>query len=217
MGKPYVVLNAAMTVDGKISSVSDDSDISCSRDLDRVHELRKEFDAVMIGVGTVLADDPRLTVRRVSGENPLRIIVDSEGRTPLDANVLDDSGSSLLAVSQNISDARVNEFGSKEVEIMKFGEGQVDLSKLLKELDKRGVERILLEGGSRLNWGMFEEGLVDEVRLFVRSCILGGSGAKSLVEGIGFAKVSKGVGLELMRTKKIRNGVLLVYKVVDDD
>ncbi len=217
MEKPDVILNAAMTVDGKISSVSDDSDISCSRDLDRVHEIRDEVDAIMVGVGTVLADDPKLTVRRVEGENPLRIVVDSEGRTPLDADVLDGSAPSLMAVSQDISDARVEELDSKGVEVLTLGEGQVDLAELLAELKERGIETILLEGGSKLNWGMFQGGLVDEVRLFVKSCVLGGSGAKSLVEGIGFKEVSEGVSLELLRTRRIGDGVLLSYRVIDDD
>jgi len=217
MEKPDVILNAAMTVDGKITSISDDSDISCSRDLDRVHELRDEVDAIMVGIGTVLADDPKLTVRRVEGENPLRVVVDSDGRVPLDASVLDGSAPSLIAASQNISDASVGELDSKDVEILTVGEDKVDLGGLLKELKDKGIERILLEGGSRINWGMFQAGLVDEVRLFVKSCVLGGSGAKSLVEGIGFKEVSKGVSLELLRTRRIGDGLLLSYKVIGDD
>lgn len=213
MERPFVVLNSAMTVDGKISSVGGDSDISCELDLDRVHKLRAEMDAIMVGIGTVLSDDPELTVRRSSGENPLRVVVDSEVRTPLEANVLDDSSSTLIAASRRADEERVRKVRSESVEVLIVGEQEVDLEMLLEKLESRGIESVLLEGGSTLNWGMFNEGLVDEVRVNVRPCIVGGSEAKTLVDGSGFERISNGISLELLRTERIGRDLLLYYKV----
>lgn len=215
MDRPFVVLNAAMTVDGKISSVGGDSDISCESDLERVHELRAEMGAIMVGIGTVLSDDPELTVRRVSGENPLRIVVDSEGRTPIGSKVLNDSAPTLIAVSQRADESNVQDLRSEGVEIITVGEERVDLESLLERLGEKGIDNVLLEGGAELNWSMLNNGLVDKVILSVRPCIVGGEEAKTLVEGSGFENISNGISLELLRTERKDKDLLLYYKVTD--
>ncbi len=217
MDRPFVVLNSAMTVDGKISSVEGDSGISCRLDLDRVHNLRAGMDAIMVGIGTVLSDDPELTVRRSAGENPLRIVVDSKGRMPSDANVLDDSASTLVAVSQRAEESKIQKLRSKGVEVFVAGEKKVDLESLLEQLYGNGVDDVLLEGGSELNWGMLSKGLVDEVRVVIRPCIVGGREAKTLVGGLGVESISNGISLELLRTEHVGRDLLLYYKVRDKD
>lgn len=213
MKRPYVILNAAMTLDGKISSKAGESRISCEKDLDRAHKLRAEVDGVMVGIGTILADDPSLTVRRISGENPVRIIVDSKGRTPLDARVLEDSASTVVAVSDKAKERAIERLRSMGARIIATGREKVDLISLLEEIVDWGIEKILLEGGSTLNWGMLNQRLVDEVRVAVRPCIIGGESAKTLVGGSGFARIEDGIELELTNTKRVGSNLLLVYNV----
>ena len=100
--KPYVILNAAMTLDGKIATKTGSSEISGREDLERVHEIRKEVDGIMVGIGTVLADDPRLTVHKINAkkeDNPVRVVVDNKARTPLDFRILNDDAETVIAVS----------------------------------------------------------------------------------------------------------------------
>ena len=213
MTRPYVILNAAMTLDGKIATIAGDSKISCGRDLDRVHGLRASVDAVIVGVGTVLADDPLLTVRRVKGKNPVRVIVDGEARTPVDARVLDGSAKTIIAVSKRAPKQKLKELRATGAEVIMVGNKEVDLRGLLKRLRSLGVRRLLLEGGSTINWGMLKQGLVDEVRVAVAPRIVGGAKAKSLVGGAGFAEVRNGIKLKLLKIKKIEKHILLTYRV----
>lgn len=212
MDRPYVILNAAMTVDGKISSVEEDSEISCEKDLDRVHLIRSEVDGIMVGIGTVLSDDPRLTVRRADGENPTRIIVDSLLRTPSDVRVLDNSARTIIATSEKAEDKDRERIRSQNVEVIATGDKKVDLKSLLRILKREGIERLLLEGGSTLNWGMLDQGLVDEVRIAIHPCIVGGESAKTLVGGRGMKKIEEGVKLRLSEVERVGEDLLLVYK-----
>ena len=213
MTRHYVILNAAMTLDGKIATIAGDSKISCERDLDRVHGLRASVDAVIVGVGTVLADDPLLTVRRVKGKNPVRVIVDGEARTPVDARVLDGSAKTIIAVSKRAPKRKLKELRATGAEVIVVGNKEVNLRGLLTRLHSLGVRRLLLEGGSTINWGMLKQGLVDEVRVAVAPRIVGGAKAKSLVGGAGFAEVRNGIKLKLLKIKKIEKHILLTYRV----
>ena len=212
MPRPYVILNAAMTLDGKIATAAGDSGISCTKDLDRLHELRASVDAVMVGVGTVLADDPSLTVRRARGKNPIRIIIDSTARTPPQAKALDGSSRTIIATARGAPKSGVKRLSAAGAEIVQIGEKEVDLPKLLEKLYALGVRRLLLEGGSTLNWAMLSQGLVDELRVAVAPRIVGGVRAKTLVGGEGFAKVSEGIGLELSRVSRAGEDLLLTYR-----
>ncbi|MBA7501499.1 2,5-diamino-6-ribosylamino-4(3H)-pyrimidinone 5'-phosphate reductase [subsurface metagenome] len=213
MARPYVILNAAMTLDGKIATVAGDSKISCKRDLNRVHGLRASVDAVIVGVGTVLADNPLLTVRRAKGKNPVRVIVDGEARTPVDARVLDDSAKTIIAVTKRAPKRKLKELRAAGAEVIVIGNRKVNLRRLLKRLHSLRVRRLLLEGGSTINWGMLKQGLVDEVRVAVAPRIVGGVKAKSLVGGAGFAEVRNGIKLKLLNVKKIEKHILLTYRV----
>lgn len=213
MELPKVLLNIAMTLDGKISTKEGDSRISCEEDLDRVHKLRLESDAIMVGIGTVMADDPYLTVRRVEGKNPSRIIIDSRGRVPSDKNVLNNSAKTIIGVSEKIEEKDKKRLRSKNAQVIVAGRDRVDLRELLKTLKNQGIEKILLEGGSTLNWGMLKERLVDEVRVAVKSCIVGGRNAKTMVDGDGVDQISECVDLNLIGIEKVGKDLLLKYKV----
>lgn len=218
MDRPRVILSAAMSLDGKIATAGGESKLSCEEDLVRVHELRAKSDVIMVGIGTVLQDNPKLTVRKVNGENPIRVIIDSEGRTPPDANVLDDSAKTIIAASERIDEKTRERFVSQNVEVIVEGDEKVNLKGLLGILKEKGVDSLVLEGGSTLNWGMLEKGLIDEVRVAICPYILGGTEAKTLVDGSGVDEVSDGFPLKLLKTERVGEDLLLVYSVgVCDD
>ncbi|MDI9615012.1 2,5-diamino-6-(ribosylamino)-4(3H)-pyrimidinone 5'-phosphate reductase [Methanothermobacter sp.] len=213
--RPYVILNAAMTLDGKIATKTGSSEISGEEDLRRVHELRRECDAIMVGINTVLADDPRLTVHRVDaeeGDNPLRVVVDSRARTPLDFRVLNHEAPTVIGVSESAPASRVNEL-RKRAEVVVAGKDRVDLRLLLERLHEMGVRRLMLEGGSTLNFSMLTEGLVDEVRVCIAPMIAGGREARTLVDGEGIDDMSEAIKLELERFYTLGEDLIVEYTV----
>jgi 2,5-diamino-6-(ribosylamino)-4(3H)-pyrimidinone 5'-phosphate reductase len=204
-----------MTLDGKIASKTRNAEISCKEDLERVHEIRKSMDAIMVGIGTVLDDDPRLTVHKIPGkkdDNPLRVVVDSLARTPANARVLNEDAKTVVAVSKSAPKDRITRIGER-ADIVVCGERKVDLKCLMEELYIGGVETLLLEGGATLNWGMFEEGLIDEVKVAISPTVVGGKDALSLVEGVGFEKIKDGVKLKLLKHYQLGCDLILEYEV----
>jgi 2,5-diamino-6-(ribosylamino)-4(3H)-pyrimidinone 5'-phosphate reductase len=213
MDRPYVILNAAMTVDGKIASVGGDSRISCPEDLRRLHRLRSRVDAVMIGAGTVLADDPALTVRRVRGKSPVRVVVDGRARVPPSARVFRRGPPVIVAVGSKAPKSKIERL-KRVADVLQLQGPPIDLRELLSRLRSRGIKRLLLEGGSTLNWHMLRSGLVDEIRVSISPRIVGGENAKTLVGGQGFARIADGVRLRLLKIQRVGRDILLVYRVV---
>jgi len=217
--KPYVILNSAMTLDGKIATRTGSSEISGPEDLLRVHKLRKEMDAIMVGINTLLADDPRLTVHKVSSDksdNPLRVVTDSKAQTPLNFRILNDEAPTIIAVSQKASEEKVKslkEVGDN-VDVVLAGEDRVDLTLLMDELAQRGIRSLLLEGGSTLNFSMLQEGLVDEVRVCVAPMIAGGVKSKTLADGEGVAYMKDAYKLRLKKNYKLGKDFILEYEVL---
>lgn len=217
--KPYVILNSAMTLDGKIATRTGSSEISGPEDLLRVHQLRRELDAIMVGINTVLEDDPRLTVHKFSSEeydNPLRVVTDSKARTPLNSRVLNEEAATLIAVSQQAPIDKVKTLMDKgeNIDVILAGEDRVDLTILMDELAQRGVRSLLLEGGSTLNFSMLQAGLVDEVRVCVAPLIAGGVEAKTLVGGDGMDYMKDAFKLELKKSYKLGKDFILEYEVL---
>ncbi len=213
--KPYVLFNSAMTLDGKIATSNSSVQISGKKDLERVHQLRLEFDAIMVGINTVIVDDPRLTVHKIPSkreDNPIRIVIDSKARVPLDARVLNDDAETIIVVSTKAPRERLDLLEDK-CEIIIAGDDEVNLVEALNRLYKLGIRSIMLEGGSTLNYSMFKDKLIDEVSVCIGSKILGGYDSKTLVDGAGFKK-DECVDLELESIRKIDNDVLLTYKVL---
>lgn len=220
--RPFVFINAAMSADGKIATTERrQTRISGSLDFDRVDELRASSGAVMVGIGTVLSDNPSLTVkskerrekRRAEGrdENPVRIVVDSMAMTPLDADIFKKGeGKRIIAVSESAPSEEVKQL-AKRAEIIILGEKNVELEKLLAELKKRGINRLMVEGGATLNWGLISAGLVDEIYTFIGNIIIGGKTAPTLVDGEGC--VGEFCRLELLSCERLEDGVLIRWKV----
>ncbi len=220
--RPFVFINAAMSADGKIATIKrKQTRISGSLDFDRMDELRATSDAIMVGIGTVLSDNPSLTVkskerkeRRLSmglEENPARIVVDSMARTPIDADIFKKGeGKRIIAVCESAPDKNIQEL-SKLAEIICTGQKRVDLTKLLIELKNRGIKTLMVEGGATLNWGFICEGLVDELYTFIGNMIIGGKSAPTLVDGEGFESgFSK---LSIISCEIMEEGIIIKWKV----
>ncbi|CUR52728.1 2,5-diamino-6-ribosylamino-4(3H)-pyrimidinone 5'-phosphate reductase [Nitrosotalea devaniterrae] len=208
--RPYVILSAAISIDGKIATRTGKSNLSSRKDLVRVHNLRKSVDAVLVGKNTVNVDDPLLTVRYVKGKNPIRIILDSKGSLSIKSNVVKTAKKipTMLVVSEN-SSKNVKKFTTKGVQVIRCGKKKIDIKKLLKILGKKGIKKIAVEGGGTTNWYFFKEKLVDEIVVTITPYVLGGSTAISLVEGVGFGKISN--SFKLKKIEKIQNEIVLHY------
>jgi 2,5-diamino-6-(ribosylamino)-4(3H)-pyrimidinone 5'-phosphate reductase len=208
-----VTINAAMTLDGKIATARGDSAISSKQDLVRVHRLRAGSDAVVVGVATVLADDPQLTVRHVKGKSPARVIVDSRGRTPEDSRLLKTAGKvrTIIAVTEQAPAGNIDMMENAGAEVIVAGKEQVDLKSLFASLAKMGFRRLLVEGGGELNWSVLSLGLADELIVTVAPRIAGGRLAITLVEGDGFDTIAKGTKLKLSKVERKRDGELVLY------
>ncbi len=223
MERPFTFINSAMSADGKISTKERKQvRISGDVDFDRMDELRASSDAVMVGIGTVLADDPSLTVKSESRraarkgdgreENPVRVVVDSQARTPLDADIFrKGEGTRVVAVSRSAPRERVKALEEMAVVIV-AGENKVDLPELVVRLKEMGIDRLMIEGGAGLNWGMLSCGLVDEIYSFVGNLIIGGSSSPTLVDGPGFEE-NEIMGLEFVSCERMDDGVVLKWRV----
>lgn len=213
--KPFVHLNSAMTVDGKIATENSSLKISGKNDLIRVHKLRAKYDAIMVGINTVIVDNPRLTVHKIKvneDKNPIRIIIDSNARIPLDSRVLNNDARTILIVSNKASSNKIALLEDK-CSILVCGENRVNLKDAMCKLYELGIESILLEGGSTLNFSMFQDKLIDKVSVCIGSKILGGVNSKTFVDGEGFDKENC-VKLKLKNIEKIDDDVVLSYNVI---
>lgn len=179
-GIPYVTYKCAMTMDGNIATITGESRwISCEESRKYVHRMRSCMDAVMVGVDTVIADNPQLTVRHVRGKDPLRVIVDTRLRTPESVTVLSGQLSSKTIIATCESNPRVHLRYLKQgatIVVCEADEGRVSTKDLLQKLGAMGVQSILLEGGSRLAGSMLENNLIDELVFFVAPKLIGSSG-----------------------------------------
>jgi diaminohydroxyphosphoribosylaminopyrimidine deaminase/5-amino-6-(5-phosphoribosylamino)uracil reductase len=210
-GIPFVTAKFAISLDGKIATRKGDSRwISSSEARKYVHSLRYTSDAIMAGVNTVLADDPHLTTRCCGGrggtarKQPLRVVVDGEGRTPLTAQVFKQPGKTLLALGRKTTPEERAAFARAGAEILELPatKGLVDLERLMAALGEQKVTSVLVEGGGILFGSLFDRGLVDKVIVFIAPIIIGGAEARTAVAGSGVDKVADSFRLERVKVEK---------------
>jgi diaminohydroxyphosphoribosylaminopyrimidine deaminase/5-amino-6-(5-phosphoribosylamino)uracil reductase len=215
-GKPYVVMKSAMTLDGKIASYSGKSQwISCEESREHTHLTRKRVSAIMVGIGTVLADNPMLTCRCENPSNPIRIVCDSNLRIPLKCNLVTTAKDIPTYVFTLSNDSeKVSALESLGVKVFKTtakGE-KVNLNELVKILGKLKVDSLLIEGGSELNFSAIECGIVDCMQLYLSPMVLGGSTAKTPVGGFGFENPKSAERFKLSKLEHIGTDLFLEYK-----
>ena len=220
----HVTVNAATRVDGKLASKRREQvRISGPKDFARVDRLRAESDAVLVGVGTVLADDPSLTVkdadriaaREERGESPqpARIVADSRARTPPDADVLDDPAPTYLLVSEAAPADRREALEDAGATLLIAGTECVCFPEALAALESEGLDRLMVEGGGEVIFSLFEANLVDRLSVFVGSLVIGGREAPTLADGEGFPRDF--ASLELEDVTRLDDGVCLSWRVED--
>ncbi len=224
MRRPHVFVNAAMSADGKLSTYERRQvKISGPGDFRRVDRLKAGADAVMVGIGTVLADDPSLTVKDPAliaareaagrGPHPVRVVVDSHARIPLDASVLHrGEGRRVIAVSE-AAPAGKRAALEEHASVVVAGAGRVDLALLLERLHDLGVRRLMVEGGGTLIAALVTAGLVDELYVYVGNIIIGGRTAPTLADGDGLSAAGPFVRLRLASVVPCEEGVLLHWLV----
>ena len=215
-GMPFVTSKFAMSLDGKIADRAGRSRwITGELARARAHELRAESDAILVGIGTVIADDPRLTSRDTAGRprrlQPLRVVVDSKGRIPLDTAVASGKGRTLIACI-DMDESKRSELAARgvEVEVLPEHHGRVNLDALLELLGGRGVTSILVEGGGQVAGSFFDGGLVDRVAAFIAPMIVGGRSAPGPVAGDGVADIADSLQLGDVSCEKIGDDLLVV-------
>jgi 2,5-diamino-6-(ribosylamino)-4(3H)-pyrimidinone 5'-phosphate reductase len=222
--RPHVTVNFAMSADGKLSTKERRQvKISGSADFARVDQLKARSDAIMVGIGTVLADDPSLTVKsdelkkeRVSRgleENPIRVVVDSRGRIPFNAAVLcKGPGKRVIGCTRAIDPDTLHKLRLHATVII-TGQEEVDLKELLNQLYDTGVRNIMVEGGGNLLWSMFKLGLVDEMYQYIGNMVIGGRGAPTPADGEGYTMNDLFVRMDLIDFLRIDEGVLLHWQM----
>jgi len=207
----YIIVNCAISLDGKLALPSrKQTKISCEADIARVHALRNSVDAVLVGIGTVLADDPKLTVKEKYVKNPrqpVRVVLDSKGRTPENAQVLQGNAKTVIITTEECTRTIGNAI------MLRCGHVKVDVRQAVHELEKLGIEKMLIEGGGTVIWEFLSMGLVDEISVYLGSIVIGGKESPTMADGAGAQRIEEIVNLELKSYEKLGEGLLLRYNV----
>ena len=211
--KPYVILSAAVSIDGKIATKTGDSKLSSKQDSIRLHKLRSKVDAILVGKNTILRDNPLLTVRYTKGKNPIRIILDSKGTLSKKSKILQTSNKiqTIIAVSKKISKSNFDRLHKFPLEVIIAGKNSVNIKLLLKKLSDKKIKTILVEGGGTVNWEFIKHNLFDELIITLSPFLIGGNDAISFVQGQGFKKISNSPNLRLKSIKRLKNHLVLCY------
>lgn len=223
---PYVVMKYAMTLDGKIATRTGHSKwISGEASRGRVQQTRNALKGIMVGIGTVLNDDPMLTCRIDGGRNPIRIICDSKLRIPLSSQVVTTAKEVATIVATiephveytrfwNEQKAALEEQGV-EVVVVKEVNDRLDLKDLMRQLGERKIDGILLEGGSTLNYAALQAGIVNRIEAYIAPKLFGGAGLYTPVGGEGVEYATEGIECRLLTADKIEEDILLTYDVLN--
>ena len=210
---PFVILKAAATLDGKIATRSGDSKwISGEASRRLVHRLRNQVDGILVGIGTVLRDNPLLTSRIRGGRDPYRIVLDSRLRIPEEANVIGMSPSKvIIAATESAPGERIEKLEKRGVRVLTLDsrEGRVDLKSCLSKLGEMGITSLMVEGGSQVNGSFLDEGLIDKLILFLSPRVIGDEQAPGIFGGRGVSRLQEAVCVREIRVKKVGKDVIV--------
>lgn len=216
MNRPHVIVNCAMSADGKIAlPTKQQLRISCDEDIERMYKLRHQCDAVLVGIGTILSDDPKLTVKEKYISNPrqpIRIILDTHCKTPENAKAVNDVSKTLIVTVEKCK----KNYGDN-VEIVQCRtdkNGLVDLKNLLELLYNRGIKTVMVEGGGIVIWNFLKQRLVDDLYVYVGPMIIGGVDTPTLTDGDGIENADELISLEIVDADRLGLGVLFHYKMI---
>ncbi len=214
---PFVIMKYAMTADGKIATSSGESQwITCEASRKHTHKTRHLLSAIMVGIGTVVKDDPLLTCRMSGGKNPVRIVCDTTLKIPLESKIVHTAKTVPTIVAASNPDkekqTRLENAGITVIET-KLKDSKLDLQDLMEKLGKMKIDSILLEGGGTLNYSALEQGIINQLQVYIGSKIFGGKESFSPVEGKGIENISKAIPLKLFNVTVIGEDVLLEYNV----
>jgi len=219
LNRPFVYLKLAMSLDGRIATRTGDSKwITCAESRRKVHRLRDKVSAIMVGVGTILADDPMLTTRlsRGNGRDPVRIVADSNLRTPKDAAIFNPLSTAqvIIATSRNPPEEKEKSLTNRGASVIRTeGKGKVNLKDLLNKLYGFGITSLLIEGGSGLAWGAFQERIVDRCYFFYAPLIIGGDSAPTGIGGLGVERLEEAPRIVDVKSYRIGADILLDGRV----
>jgi 2,5-diamino-6-(ribosylamino)-4(3H)-pyrimidinone 5'-phosphate reductase len=223
--RPYVILNVAMTADGKTDTVARrGAAISSPQDRERVDHLRAASDAIMVGGRTISGDDPRLTVKsaalraeRLAGgleENPVKVGVITNASLPANSRFLTSGPARIMIFTTTQTDpVQIGRLFEQGVQVFVIGEQRVDLKGALKCLKEQGIHRLLVEGGGTLNEELLKQNLVDEISVYIAPLIFGGANAPTFASGAGLER-QEAISLEQTRLEKFADGGIVVYYTV---
>ena len=204
-----------MSADGKIASPTrKQMRISCDEDIERMYRLRNECDAVLVGVGTILADNPKLTVKEKyvkHPKQPLRVVLDSKGRTPAHALVLNDVTKTLIITAKG----KEKTYKGSHIEVVGCKtdrNGFIDVKCALDFLYRKGVRTLLVEGGGTVIWNFLKNKVVDDLYIFIGPCIIGGKETPTVAEGEGIKSEEDSIPLKIVEVKRIGSGLLIHYQ-----
>jgi 2,5-diamino-6-(ribosylamino)-4(3H)-pyrimidinone 5'-phosphate reductase len=214
MKRPYIIINCAMSADGKLALPNRRQiKISSKEDIKRMYELRNRCDAVLVGIETVISDNPKLTVKSKyvkNPKNPIRIILDSKCRIPLDSYVLDNSSKTLIITTQKCD----RKFGIN-IEILKCekdDDGYINLNELLFKLKNKGINYLMVEGGSTVIWSFINNELFDDLFVYTAPFLIGGKNTPTMADGLGIDNEKSKILLKIIETKRLGEGFLIHYK-----
>ncbi|MDA7943796.1 MAG: RibD family protein [Nitrosopumilus sp.] len=211
--RPRITMCAASTIDGRIATRGGDSALSSPEGLALLHRLRASHDAVLVGRGTVDADDPSLTVRLARGRTGSRIILDPSGTLPSGSRVVRTCRSTrtIVATTSRASGRDRRRLADAGAEVVVAGRARISLPALLRRLPPMGISSVLVEGGGRTNWEFASRGLYDELLLEVCPVMAGSSGSVPLLRGEGPARLAGAPRARLLGTRRLGGSVLLRY------
>jgi 2,5-diamino-6-(ribosylamino)-4(3H)-pyrimidinone 5'-phosphate reductase len=205
-----------MSADGKIASPTRKQiRISSEEDIERMYRLRNESDAVLVGIGTILTDDPKLTVKETyiqHPKQPLRVILDSKGRTPQHALALNTTSNTLIITAKGLKKT----YDGPHIEVVECRidkDGLIDVNDALDILYQKGVRKLLVEGGGTIIWNFLKKKVVDDLYIFIGPCIIGGKETPTVADGEGISSGEE-IALKIIEVQRVGSGVLIHYKPV---